>query len=239
MKFPARLLFALLLPLSAANGADAGLDTSHAWFKPALVENRSPICAAVLAEANRLFYSPQPQLDDLSIEIEGTEQIDAYRYHGFVTTHGKQIYLSMRVNPGCGSACETQQMFASAQPFEPPAWDDEAPGLSKPTPRAPALVLLKSQDDLYHVTLVAEGRLQLYTLTANAEWDGVCKVDIQPRVHPKSDSELQAVLRSVYDLQSTIDSIRQGAGNDCGSLKAHELGSENMRDFANRSECDG
>lgn len=233
MKVSLRLPCALLLALSRAWGAEAGPDPAHAWFKPALVENRSPLCSVVLKEANRLFYSPRPQLDDQPLALDAMQRIDPEQTPA-VTTHGKKMYVAMRTNPGCGGACETRQMFASLAPFETPmSWDDP-PGLSKPTPRAPELTLLKTQDDLYHVAVVVDQQLRLYTLTESAAWDAVCKVDLEPKVYPASDREFQTALQSIRDLQSTIDPIRQDAGPDCGTLKAHERGGEFMRDAFQR-----
>jgi hypothetical protein len=235
MKWSAWLLVAFVLTASQAFATDGQLDKANAWFKPALVENRSPLCPALLEEANRLFYSSEPQIHQASILIDDTDQIVAQRAPLPVTTHGKTLYLSQRTNPGCGSACETYQMFASSRPFETPGSHEEAPGLSGPTPAASWLTLLKSPDDLYHVVLVADGQLQLYTLTEDAAWDGVCKVDIQPSdLHSQADADLQPALQSVRDLQSTIEPIRQGAG-DCGSLNAHGRGEVYMRDALDRA----
>jgi tetratricopeptide (TPR) repeat protein len=234
MKLSTRLLFALVLPLAPAMGAEVELDPAKAWFKPVLVENRSALCPAVLAEANRLFYTRAPRLGDVPIVLEGMEAMDASQPQS-VTTHGRKIYLAMRTIPGCGSACEGRQMFASANPFEIPMRADEPPGLSKPTPAAPELTLQKSQDDLYHVVVIVNEQLQLYTLTADATWDSICKVDVQPRdIASRSDNELRAALQSVHDLQATISPLRQEAG-DCGSLKAHDRGHRYMRDAFQRA----
>jgi hypothetical protein len=256
MKLLARLLFVFAWLASSAWGAEAGLDPTNAWFKPALVENRSPLCSAVFGEANRLFYSPLPRLDNRAIEVEDLEVIEPSqdltrerivephpktgepisRDQAFVTTHGKKIYLSMRTDSGCGGACESQQMFASPRPFETPAHWEEHPNLSTPTPLASQLTLLKSRDGRYHVVVVADGQLQLFTLTENATWDGVCKVSVRPKdLASESDSELQAALKSIDDLKSTISPIRQDAGPDCGTMRAHERGGEFMNDAFERA----
>lgn len=234
MKLRARLLFALALPLSPAIAAETHLDTSKAWFKPALVENRSSHCAAVLEAAKQLFYSPQPRLDAIPIAVAGMDPIDSPQEPGSVTTHGKKIYLWMRINPGCGSACETQQMYASGQPIqEPTNWDDLAD--LEPTPATPQLTLLKSPDDLYHVAVVVDGQLQLYTLTENAAWDNVCKVNLQPPdLYSQPERELQSTRQTIAGLQSTIAPLRQSAGQ-CGTLRAHDLGDAFMRDAFERT----
>lgn len=221
MKWSVRLLLALALPFSMAQAADMTFDRSNAWFKPKLVENRSALCYSLLGEANRLFNSSATQLDDAAIVIGGMTPIEPPEEATAVTTHGQEIYIAMRIIRGCGSACDTQQMLASANRFEIPMHYEEPPGLSKPTPAASRLTLLKSQDDLYHVTLVDDRQVQLFTLTESAEWDGVCKVDLEPRgMHSLDDSELRAAMQSIADLQTTIQAVRQDAGI-CGTLNIH------------------
>jgi tetratricopeptide (TPR) repeat protein len=250
MKLSARLLFALVLPLSSsAVAAEARLDPANAWFKPALVENRSPLCPAVLEAANQFYYSSLAQLDGLPIVIGDLQAIDPEQdlprerivlphpntgepmeeTQAFVTTHGKKMYVSRRTNPGCGGSCETRQMLASLQPFDMPMHYEDRPGLSKPTPAVPELTLLKSRDDVYYVAVVNDAQLQLYTLTANAEWEGVCTADLKPKdLYSSSNVELQAAVKSLSDLRSTIEPIRQEAGVDCGTLRAHDRGTERL-----------
>lgn len=256
MKFLARLLFALVLPGSAVLGDEVRLDPARAWFKPALVENRSPVCPALLVEAQRLFDSSIAQLEGQPIAIEGMTAIDPEQgltrerivlpnvntgepmqdTQAVVTTHGRKIYVTRRTNPGCGGACETREMLASLKPFDTPMYYESPPGVSKPTPAATDLTLLKSQDDVYYVALIDEGQLQLFTLTENAAWERLCEIDMRPKsLDADVSAELQAARTSVQDLQSTIAPIRQGAGNDCGTLRAHDRGSEKMSDAFHRA----
>lgn len=248
-------LFALVLLTTSVYAADgmAGQVASppaNSWFKPVLVENRSPICAAVLDEAERLFYSPVARLELEPLRLDGMRAVDPdkdlaleqvtepnpntgepmERTQASLTSRGKKIYVAVRTIPGCGGACEGRQMFAAEKPFEAPIWADE-PHLAKPTPAAAAFTLLKSQDDRYHVAVVEDGQLQLFTLTETAAWDGVCKVDLQPKdLYGNPDRELQSAVKSIRDLQSTIEPIRQGAGPDCGTLRAHERAGPAMND---------
>lgn len=229
--------------------ADAA-DQKNSWFKPVLVENRSPVCSAVLEEAQRLFYSPASRLELEPLRLASMKVVDPdkdfaleqvtepnpntgepmERTQAFVTTHGKKIYVAIATIPGCGGACEGRQMYAAAKPFEPPIWAD-VPYSAKRTPAASAFTLLKSQDDRYHVAMVVDEQLQLFTLTDAADWDGVCKVDLQPKeLYGNPDGELQAAVKSIRDLQATIEPIRQGAGPDCGTLRAHERGGPAMDD---------
>lgn len=256
MKFLARLLFAFVLPWSAVLAAETRLDPALAWFKPALVENRSPVCPALLAEAQRLFDSSIAQLENQPIAIDGMAVVDPEqglarepivfpnpntgepieRTQAFVTTHGRKIYVTRRTNPGCGGACETREMLASLKPFDTPMHYESPSGVSEPTPAVPELTLLKSQDDVYYAALVDDGQLQLYTLTEDAAWERLCGIDLRPKdLHSNPTAELLAAMRAGLDLQSTIDPIRQGAGNDCGTLRAHDRGSERMSDAFHRA----
>ena len=255
MKFSARLLFAFVLPMSPALAAEERMEPADGWFRPALVEDRSPLCSAVLAAANGLFDSHTGELDNRPIAIDGMQAIDPEqdlprepfvlrnvntgepieRTQAVVTTHGKKIYVARRTNPGCGSACETRQMLASLQPFDIPMHYQAPPGMSKPTPRAPELTLLKSQDDIYYVAVIAEEQLQLYTLTENAAWEGICKVDMRPRdLRSNTNAELQAARKAVSDLHATLEPIRQGAGHECGTLRAHERGGQKLGEAFSR-----
>lgn len=255
MKFSARLLFAFVLPMSPAMAAEVTMDPADGWFRPALVEDRSPLCSVALAEANRLFDSKTGELDSRPIVIGDLQAIDPEqdlprepivlrnvntgepieRTQAVVTTHGKKMYVARRTNPGCGSACETQQMLASLQPFDVPMHYENPPGVSEPTPRAPVLTLLKSPDDLYYVAVIENDQLQVYTLTEDAAWDRICKVHMTPRaLNPATHAELQAARKAVWDLHASLDPIRQGAGHTCGTLRAHERGGEKMGEAFSR-----
>lgn len=242
----ARILCAFLWLLPSAHAAEQ----KNSWFKPVLVENRSPICAAALEEAERIFYSPAARLDLEPLRLAGMQAVDPdrdfaleqvtepnpntgepmERTQASIITRGKKIYVAVATIPGCGGACEGRQMYAAAEPFEPPIWAD-VPNSARRAPAAAAFTLLKSQDDRLHVAMVADEQLQLFTLTDTVDWDGVCKVDLQPQdLYGNPDGELQAAVKSIGDLQSTIDPIRQGAGHDCGTLRAHERGGPAMND---------
>lgn len=124
----ARILCAFLWLLPSAHAAEQ----RNSWFKPVLVENRSPICAAVLEEAERIFYSPAGRLELEPLRLAGMQVVDPdrdfaleqvtepnpntgepmERTQASITTRGKKIYVAIATIPGCGGACEGRQMYA-------------------------------------------------------------------------------------------------------------------------------
>ena len=72
MNWAARILCAVVWSMPWAHAAEQ----PTSWFKPVLVEDRSPICAAVLEEAERLFYSPVSRLELEPLQLAGMQAVD-------------------------------------------------------------------------------------------------------------------------------------------------------------------
>jgi hypothetical protein len=222
-------LATLLLAASVATPRavpQPAIDFDTAWFSPSLVEDRGPVCAAVLA-FGRQYFAGDSSLATLDwragVEIAGLEAVDVGRLprendDPYIVIDDRKVYWLDTEAPGCGGACRQVYVTPTLPPPRPErrAW---LAGL-QPTPAAYRHRVFRAGDSYYVLQIVAE-QLQLHEVTADATWQATCSVRLTPGALSRvSDPRFAATLVSLDALRDAVAGLMRGAGS-CGTMQTH------------------
>ena len=211
------------------------------WFTPELETNSDPICESIHTDALRVFKSGDdwdvaygdnqshfralkrlPRPYEGRLEPSPTMEFIEGRPPQFKVTepNGSAVYLLFRENTGCGGACNTTTVLASAKPFPgTQTRDSEAETVYTSTPGSHTWSAYQSMEGHHYVIGVVKGHLQVYLLTARNLLTVACDVKIEPDdLRSNPDAAIQAGLATIDGFWNAIRALSRGAGS-CGSMR--------------------
>lgn len=221
---------------AVGQSAEHDLDLKSAWFTPILTINADPICESILPDIRRHFKSTESWHfgtrgtgeyftglkrytgadSDPTIEFYD----DDSRFYDFIGPGGARLYAYFHRNPGCGGACETENVLVSDRPIDDddlPAEPDsrESPIRSTPVASEWAIYTAKSGD--HYVMGVVEGHMDVYRIAAPHTWTQSCGIALVPeRLRENTDTAIQAAAKSVDALNVAIGGLMRDEGA-CGT----------------------
>ena len=247
-------LFSLALLAMNAHASDApdvsAVDLSRAWFVPALVADNDPVCLSVLGDVRQHFRSSNSwilgrvqgsvsftRLEPLPGPFQDAEppdsrmQVMAENPRVFVLNEpdGSKLYVYFRTNPGCGGACETEQVLVSDQlPSKHSSQNDRDRAAT--TPATGSWSLYRTDGDARYVAGLVEGHLQVYRIVSPVRWHVSCDVALQPdRLLDSPDAAIRSVLETLRAFKRAIDGLTRGAGS-CGTMRTAGRWSRNQQE---------
>lgn len=255
MRYLGLLSLALLVTNARASNAPdvSAVDLSQAWFVPALVADNDPVCESVLGDIRQHFRSsdawilgyvegsvnftnlkplagpfqdgrpPDPTMHVMQEDLRAFELNEP---------DGSKLYIFFQTNPGCGGACESEQVLVSDQPlFRHSSQNDK--GRAATTPAAvswPSWSPYRDDGGAHFVTGLVEGHLQVYRIVSPKRWHVSCDVAVQPdRLLDSPDPAVRAVLETLDTFKRAIEGLTRGDG-DCGTMHTRSRWSSNQQD---------
>jgi len=241
-----RFFSTLALCLSLINFAFGNeLNVQSSWYKPTLVENNDASCTQLLEDVQKKFYSNESFEAAYGIRGHGYEQTGSIlnwtilgdASSGQVDAFGKTYYLGYVANPGCGGACETNQMLVSTQPFpeRDNTYDAYPESFAKEAPPATSnsyTMAKSSQGDIYMFSVAniytVKNQILIYKLAKEGRWAPACKIAVAPNDVAKEEIIKKAnVLESLSALRQSAAGVMGGAGS-CGSMQTASRWSEDV-----------
>ncbi len=243
MRFTALIVTLTAVAAIAQASESAGTMTvnlDRAWFVPTLTQNNDRVCASIEADARAIFKSgatwdipygdkanyfkdlrrlPRPY--EGQVQTSPTVQLldgDPAQVK-LVEPNGSVFYLYFQTNPGCGGACETATVVASAKPFQKGDIAKSEGETNYPaTPAAQTWATYESAKGDHYVIGVTDGHLQVYRLTQRVPLNLACDVIVEPnKLRDNPDAALQAALTTIDAFRDAANGLTRGAGS-CGSM---------------------
>lgn len=218
---------------------DSAVDLSRAWFVPALVADNDPVCESVVGDVRQHFRSSDgwnlgrvrgsvsfTNLDRLAGPFQGGEPPDSRiqvmeedpRTFRLNQPDGSTLYVHFKTNPGCGGACESEQVLVSDLPlFTRSSQNDKDRAAT--TPATGSWWLYRNDGDAHYVVGMVEGHLQVYRIVTPTRWQVSCDVAVQPdRLLDSPDPAIRTVLETLGAFKRAIEGLTRDAGL-CGAMR--------------------
>jgi len=229
-----RIFAVIALCLCFASLAFSGdINVQSSWFKPTIVENYDASCDVLLKDVQQKFFSSETFGAAYGVQGYGYPKTGSIlnwtilggASSGQVEAFGKTYYLDYINNPGCGGACETNQMLVSDTPFPMPRDRAYLQALAEHAPSATSdsYTMARNPDgDIYIFSIASswdfKNQILIYKLAREGRWAPACKISVAPEHLDEAAPVKQTkILDSLAALQQAVWGVMGDAGN-CGSM---------------------
>src|SRR5580698_2706652 len=218
--------------LALGGATPSGADAAHLWFTPTLVAGDAKLCGQVLAGVQKTFRTdarsidlsedgdaglkavPHPFTQDydsvdasLGVEIDPADP----RRQILTDRHGAKLYVFYRTLPGCGGACESEQLVVSdaPSPGDPARFE---------TPAAESWSLFRTAEGDHLVAAQVEGHLRVYKLASPKNLKQSCDIALAPGdMHKSADARVRSSMAAIDEFNLAVQGLSRDEGW-CGSM---------------------
>ncbi|HCS62984.1 MAG TPA: hypothetical protein DIW64_02255 [Cellvibrio sp.] len=219
------IFITLVLNLNTYAEGQSPISPDQAWFKPELIENKSPLCQQMLSNTRNAFFENElyslyrSNNDEVLIAgAYGSSNVDR------VLIDNKPVYIRIAIRHGCGGACEGEQAITSMSPIDKNMryvrdFREYQLQLMPAATEINNTLFIKGKDGNHYLISIHDS-IEVNQLQADATWRKACEISISPTDAQYADVTNAAQLRDVAKkLEFSLLPIIGTYGN-CGSSNA-------------------